>query len=149
MIAILQRTTQAQVQINNHIKGKIQKGLVILLGITHTDTDEDIEWLANKIVNLRIFSDTEGKMNLSILDIDGNILLISQFTLYANTKKGNRPSFTEAAKPEIAIPIYEKMIAILNQKIGKIIETGEFGAAMQVSLINDGPVTITINSQNK
>ncbi len=149
MIAILQRTTQASVTINENIKGQISKGLVILLGITHKDTLQDVEWLTTKILNLRIFGDSDGKMNLSLLDIQGNILLISQFTLYANTKKGNRPSFTEAAKPVIAIPLYEQFIETMSQKLGKSIETGEFGADMQVNLINDGPVTIILNSKEK
>jgi D-tyrosyl-tRNA(Tyr) deacylase len=149
MIAILQRTTQASVTIHENIKGQISKGLVVLLGIAHEDTLQDVEWLTTKILNLRIFEDNEGKMNLSLLDIQGNVLLISQFTLYANTKKGNRPSFTEAAKPIIAIPLYEKFIETMSQKLGKSIETGEFGADMQVSLINDGPVTIILNSKEK
>jgi D-tyrosyl-tRNA(Tyr) deacylase len=149
MIAVLQRTTEASVKIDGEIKGQINKGLVVLLGITHTDTQEDVEWLATKIVNMRIFSDAEDKMNLSVLDIDGNILLISQFTLYASTKKGNRPSFTDAARPDVAIPLYESFIKTLNQKMNKIIATGEFGADMKVSLINDGPVTIVIDSKNR
>lgn len=149
MIAILQRTTQASVTIHENIKGQISKGLVVLLGIANEDTLQDVEWLTTKILNLRIFGDSEGKMNLSLLDIQGNVLLISQFTLYANTKKGNRPSFTEAAKPIIAIPLYEKFIEIMSQKLGKSIETGEFGADMQVNLINDGPVTIILNSKEK
>lgn len=149
MIAILQRTTQASVTIHENIKGQISKGLVVLLGIAHEDTLQDVEWLTTKILNLRIFGDSEGKMNLSLLDIEGNVLLISQFTLYANTKKGNRPSFTEAAKPIIAIPLYEKFIETMSQKLGKSIETGEFGADMQVSLVNDGPVTIILNSKEK
>ncbi len=149
MIAILQRTTQASVRIHENIKGQISKGLVVLLGIAHEDTLQDVEWLTTKILNLRIFGDSEGKMNLSLQDIQGNVLLISQFTLYANTKKGNRPSFTEAAKPIIAIPLYEKFIETMSQKLGKPIETGEFGADMQVNLINDGPVTIILNSKEK
>lgn len=149
MITILQRTTQASVTIHGTIKGQISKGLVVLLGIAHEDTLQDVEWLTTKILNLRIFGDAEGKMNLSLQEIQGNILLISQFTLYANTKKGNRPSFIEAAKPIIAIPLYEKFIEIMSQKLGKSIETGEFGTDMQVSLINDGPVTIILNSKEK
>jgi D-tyrosyl-tRNA(Tyr) deacylase len=149
MIAVLQRTTQASVTINNIVKGKIDNGLLVLLGIAHEDTQEDVEWLATKIINLRIFADSEDKMNLSVQDIGGNILLISQFTLHANTKKGNRPSFIEAAKPEIAIPLYEDFIKSLNIKLGKTIETGEFGADMKVNLLNDGPVTIIIDSKNR
>ncbi|MDJ1467350.1 D-aminoacyl-tRNA deacylase [Xanthocytophaga flava] len=149
MIAVIQRVTSASVTIDNQIKGQIGKGLLILLGITHTDTKEDIEWLSKKIVNMRIFGDEEGKMNLSVSDVDGNILLISQFTLYASTKKGNRPSFIDAARPEQAIPLYEKMILALTTEIKKTIETGTFGADMKVNLLNDGPVTIVIDSKNR
>lgn len=149
MIAIIQRVSQASVTIDNIIKGQIGTGFLILLGITHTDAQEDIEWLSKKIVGLRVFGDEEGKMNLDILAVNGNILLISQFTLHASTKKGNRPSFIEAARPEVAIPLYEKMIAQLTQDLGKVIETGEFGADMKVSLLNDGPVTIIIDSKNR
>lgn len=149
MVAVIQRVSQASVTIDTIVKGQIGIGFMILLGITHTDTQEDVEWLSKKIVGLRVFGDTEGKMNLDIAAIDGNILLISQFTLHASTKKGNRPSFIEAARPEVAIPLYEKMIAQLTHDSGKIIETGEFGADMKVSLINDGPVTIIIDSKNR
>ncbi len=149
MIAVIQRVTQASVTIDNEIKGQIDLGFMILLGITHTDTQEDIEWLSKKIVGLRVFGDEEGKMNLDLKSVDGNILLISQFTLHASTKKGNRPSFIEAARPEIAIPLYEKMIAQLEFDLGKTIETGTFGADMKVSLLNDGPVTIIIDSKNR
>lgn len=149
MIAVIQRATQASVTIDNEIKGQIGLGFMILLGITHTDTQEDIEWLSKKIVGLRVFGDEEGKMNLDLKSVDGNILLISQFTLHASTKKGNRPSFIEAARPEIAIPLYEKMIAQLEFDLGKTIETGTFGADMKVSLLNDGPVTIIIDSKNR
>lgn len=149
MIAVIQRATQASVTINNEIKGQIGLGFMILLGITHTDTQEDIEWLSKKIVGLRVFGDEEGKMNLDLKSVDGNILLISQFTLHASTKKGNRPSFIEAARPEIAIPLYEKMITQLEFDLGKTIETGTFGADMKVSLLNDGPVTIIIDSKNR
>jgi D-tyrosyl-tRNA(Tyr) deacylase len=149
MIAVIQRVSQASVTIDNTIKGQIGLGFMILLGITHTDTQEDVEWLSKKITGLRVFGDAEGKMNLDISAIDGNILLISQFTLHASTKKGNRPSFIEAARPEVAIPLYEKMIAQLTQDSGKTIETGEFGADMKVSLINDGPVTIIMDSKNR
>jgi D-tyrosyl-tRNA(Tyr) deacylase len=149
MITVLQRTSKASVEIEGEIVGQISQGFVVLLGIAAEDTAEDIDWLATKIINLRVFGDAEGKMNLSLLDIAGNILLISQFTLYANCKKGNRPSFTDAAKPAIAIPLYEKFIEILQQKLGKTIATGKFGADMQVSLINDGPVTIILDSKNR
>lgn len=149
MIAVIQRVTQASVTIENEIKCQIELGFMILLGITHTDTQEDLEWLSKKIVGLRVFGDEEGKMNLDLKSVDGNILLISQFTLHANTKKGNRPSFIEAARPEIAIPLYEKMIAQLEFDLGKTIETGIFGADMKVSLLNDGPVTIIIDSKNR
>jgi D-tyrosyl-tRNA(Tyr) deacylase len=149
MIAVIQRVSQASVTIDNAVKGQIGAGFMILLGITHTDTQEDIEWLSKKIVGLRVFGDAEGKMNLDISAVEGNILLISQFTLHASTKKGNRPSFIEAARPEVAIPLYEKMIAQLTQDSGKPIETGEFGADMKVSLLNDGPVTIIIDSKNR
>lgn len=149
MIAIIQRVSEASVKINDIIKGKIQVGFVVLLGITHTDTQEDAEWLSKKIVGMRIFSDEEGKMNLDINSINGNILLISQFTLHSSMKKGNRPSFIEAARPEIAVPLYEKMILQLEKDLGKSIQTGEFGADMKVSLINDGPVTIILDSKNK
>jgi D-tyrosyl-tRNA(Tyr) deacylase len=149
MIAIIQRVSQASVTIEDEIKGQIGLGFMVLLGITHTDTQEDIEWLSKKIVGLRVFGDEEGKMNLDIKSVDGNILLISQFTLHASTKKGNRPSFIEAARPEIAIPLYEKMITQLEFDLGKPIETGTFGADMKVSLLNDGPVTIIIDSKNR
>ncbi|RFS18406.1 D-aminoacyl-tRNA deacylase [Emticicia sp. C21] len=149
MIAVIQRVSQASVTIDSVVKGQIDTGFMILLGITHTDAQEDLEWLSKKIVGLRIFGDAEGKMNLDISAVEGNILLISQFTLHANTKKGNRPSFIEAARPEVAIPLYEKMIAQLTQDLGKPIETGEFGADMKVSLLNDGPVTIIIDSKNR
>lgn len=149
MIAVIQRVSEASVTIDGQIKGQIQQGFLVLLGITHTDTQEDIEWLSKKIVSMRIFSDEDGRMNLDLSTIDGNLLLISQFTLHASTKKGNRPSFIEAARPEIAIPLYEKMIAQLEQDLGKNIQTGTFGADMKVSLVNDGPVTIILDSKNK
>ena len=149
MIAIIQRVSEASVKINDIIKGEIQVGFVVLLGVTHTDTQDDIEWLSKKIVGMRIFSDEEGRMNLDLISVNGNILLISQFTLHSSTKKGNRPSFLEAARPEIAIPLYEKMILQLEKDLGKPIQTGEFGADMKVSLINDGPVTIILDSKNK
>lgn len=149
MIAIIQRVSEASVKIEGVIKGEIQTGFLVLLGITHTDTQEDVEWLSKKIIGMRIFSDAESRMNLDLDSIDGNILLISQFTLHASTKKGNRPSFIEAARPEIAIPLYEKMILQLEKDLGKPIQTGEFGADMKVSLINNGPVTIILDSKNR
>ena len=149
MIAVIQRVSEASVKIDGMIKGQIQRGFLVLLGITHTDTQEDVEWLSKKIAGIRIFSDDEGKMNVDLSTVNGNILLISQFTLHSSTKKGNRPSFMEAAKPEIAILLYEKMILQLEKDVGKIIQTGEFGADMKISLINDGPVTIILDSKNK
>lgn len=149
MIAVVQRVSQASVTIDNRVKGQIETGFLILLGITHTDTREDVEWLSRKIVGMRIFSDEDGKMNLDLATINGDVLLISQFTLHANTKKGNRPSFIEAARPDIAVPLYEAMIAQLSSDLGKPIQTGEFGADMKVSLLNDGPVTILIDSKNR
>ena len=149
MIAVIQKVSEASVKIDGLIKGEIDVGFMILLGITHTDTQEDVEWLTKKIVGMRIFSDEEGRMNLDLEAVDGNILLISQFTLHASTKKGNRPSFIEAARPEIAIPLYEKMIIQLENLLKKTIQTGEFGADMKVSLVNDGPVTIIIDSKNR
>lgn len=149
MIAVIQRVSEASVNINGQIKGNIKQGFLVLLGITHNDTEEDVDWLSKKIVGMRIFSDDEGKMNLDLKTIDGNILLISQFTLHASTKKGNRPSFMEAARPEIAIPLYEKMIDTLTFDLQKNIETGTFGADMKVSLTNDGPVTVTIDTKNR
>jgi len=149
MKSVIQRVTQASVTVNNEIVGKIQAGLLVLIGIEDADTDEDVVWLSNKIVNLRIFDDEQSVMNKSVLDVQGNILLISQFTLQASTKKGNRPSYIKASKPEIAIPMYQKMIAQLEKDLYKKIETGIFGADMKVSLLNDGPVTIVIDTKNK
>ena len=149
MIAVIQRTTGASVEIEKSIRAKIDKGLVVLLGIEDTDNDEDIEWLATKIVNLRIFNDSEGVMNVSVKDDGGDIILVSQFTLHASTKKGNRPSYIKAAKPDVAIPLYNKFIKSLGDALGKPVQTGEFGADMKVSLINDGPVTILIDTKNK
>jgi D-aminoacyl-tRNA deacylase len=149
MIAVIQRVSSASVTIEGKTKAEIGVGFLLLLGITHTDADEDLEWLSKKIIGLRVFSDLEGKMNLDLATINGNILLISQFTLHASTKKGNRPSFIEAAKPEIAIPLYEKMIEKLSTELGRNIETGTFGADMKVALVNDGPVTIILDSKNK
>ena len=149
MKVVIQRVAQSSVTVNKEICGSINKGLLVLLGIEDADTDEDIAWLSNKIVNLRIFDDENGVMNLSVKDIHGEILLISQFTLHAAIKKGNRPSYIKASKPEFAIPMYEKMILQLQKELGKKIETGIFGADMKVQLLNDGPVTIIIDSKNK
>jgi len=149
MRVLIQRVKSASVTVDGNITGKINIGLLILLGIEDADTQEDIEWLSNKIVNLRIFNDEAEVMNLSLKDVGGSILLVSQFTLHAAVKKGNRPSYIRAAKPEIAIPIYEKMIYQLEKDAGKGIQTGVFGADMQVELVNDGPVTIWIDSKNR
>lgn len=149
MKAVIQRVSQASVKIEGEIHGAIENGFMVLLGITNNDTEDDIEWLVKKIVGLRIFNDEEGKMNIDIKGVDGNILLISQFTLFASTKKGNRPSYIDAARPEIAIPLYERFITSLQANLGKKIETGIFGADMKVSLTNDGPVTIIIDTKDK
>ncbi|MEQ9301499.1 MAG: D-aminoacyl-tRNA deacylase [Cyclobacteriaceae bacterium] len=149
MIAVIQRVSSASVTVTGEVIGKIGSGLMILIGIEEADDQSDISWLAGKITNLRIFNDAEGVMNLSVKDIEGDILLISQFTLQASTKKGNRPSYIKAAKPDIAIPLYEEMQKTLAKELGKPIATGEFGADMKVSLTNDGPVTIIIDSKNK
>jgi D-tyrosyl-tRNA(Tyr) deacylase len=149
MIVVIQRVSEASVKIDGAIKAEIGTGLMILLGIEEADDEEDIAWLAKKIVNLRIFPDENEVMNRSLLEIDGQILLISQFTLHASTKKGNRPSYIKAAKPDISIPLYQKMIAALESELGKPIGTGEFGADMKVALVNDGPVTIVMDSKNK
>ncbi|WP_020601153.1 D-aminoacyl-tRNA deacylase [Spirosoma panaciterrae] len=149
MIVVIQRVTQASVSIDGQISGQIGTGFLILLGITHADTRDDVEWLSRKIVGMRVFNDAEGKMNLDLAAVNGDILLVSQFTLHASTKKGNRPSFIEAARPEVAIPLYEAMIAQLTADLGKPIQTGEFGADMKISLLNDGPVTIVIDSKNR
>ena len=149
MRIVIQRVTEASVSINQKIHGKIEKGFVVLAGFEENDSEEDLHWISKKITDLRIFSDDEGKMNLSIQDINGEILLVSQFTLFASTKKGNRPSFIRSAKPEIAIPLYEELIKILNSLMPNRIKTGKFGADMKISLINDGPVTITIDSKNR
>ena len=148
MLAVIQRVSEASLHIDGQLKASIQKGFVVLIGIHSSDEPSDITYLASKIVGLRIFSDEEGKMNLDLQAVDGDILLVSQFTLYAQTKKGNRPSFIEAARPEQAIPLYEAMIEELTTKSGKQIQTGTFGADMQVHLCNDGPVTILIDSKN-
>ncbi|OFX85923.1 MAG: D-tyrosyl-tRNA(Tyr) deacylase [Bacteroidetes bacterium GWF2_33_16] len=149
MRAVIQRVSKASVSIENKIKSAINTGLLLLIGIEENDTSEDINWLSSKIVQLRIFDDENGVMNLSVKDINGEILAISQFTLHAKVKKGNRPSYIQAAKPEIAIPLYNQFIQQLAIDLGKEIKTGEFGANMQVELINDGPVTILIDTKNK
>ena len=149
MRAVIQRVSKASVTVKEKIMGEIKKGLVVLLGIEDADNDEDAEWLSSKIVNLRIFDDANGVMNISVKDIDGDVLLVSQFTLHASTKKGNRPSYIRASKPDFAIPMYEKMITRLEQDLGKKIQTGIFGAMMKVELINDGPVTIIIDTKLK
>ncbi len=149
MRAVIQRVSFASVTVDEIVIGKIETGLLILLGIEEADSHEDIEWLSNKICNLQIFADENRVMNLSVKEASGNILLVSQFTLHASTKKGNRPSYIKAAKPEFAIPMYEKMILQLKKDSGKKIETGKFGADMKVELLNDGPVTICIDSKNR
>jgi D-tyrosyl-tRNA(Tyr) deacylase len=149
MIAVIQRVSEASVTINAILRREIGKGLMILLGIEDADNQEDIEWLTKKVINLRIFADENGVMNTNVLDVNGDILLISQFTLHASTKKGNRPSYIKAAKPNFALPMYEKFIQALEVEFGKPIQTGEFGADMKVALVNDGPVTILIDSKNR
>lgn len=149
MRIVVQRVSEASVTINKEINGQIGQGLLLLVGIEEEDTKEDISWLCNKIVKMRIFNDAEEVMNCSLLDIDGAALVISQFTLHASTKKGNRPSYLNAAKPEIAIPLYENFLKELENQLGKKVECGIFGADMKVSLINDGPVTIIIDSKRR
>ncbi len=149
MRAVIQRVTRASVEIEGKIEGEIQNGLLVLVGIENEDTDEDAEWLARKIGTIRIFDDTEGVMNLSVNETSGKVLVISQFTLHAKTKKGTRPSYIHAAKPEVAIPMYEKFKLLLTGNVDNGIESGVFGADMKVSLVNDGPVTILIDTKNK
>lgn len=149
MRAVIQRVSEAKCTVNGEISGQIKHGFLVLLGIANDDDQSDLDWLMQKIINLRVFSDEAGLMNKSVLDVGGNILLISQFTLFAQTKKGNRPSFINAAKPDIAVPLYQKAIAILEQYLNRKIATGIFGADMKISLVNDGPVTITIDTKNK
>ena len=149
MKAVVQRVSHAMVSIEGKTKSEIDLGLLILLGIEEADTEEDIHWLANKIYQLRIFNDENSVMNLSLADIDGDTIIVSQFTLHASTKKGNRPSYIKAAKPDIAIPLYEKFIDYFQSISGKKPGTGEFGALMEVGLVNDGPVTIIIDTKNK
>lgn len=149
MRVVIQRVSEASVSIRGNVKSSIKLGLLLLLGIEESDCSQDVSWLSKKIAQLRIFSDDQNLMNRSILDVNGELLVVSQFTLHAKTKKGNRPSYIKAAKPEQAIPLYEEFIFFLEKEIGKTVKTGDFGANMQVSLCNDGPVTIIIDSKNK
>jgi D-tyrosyl-tRNA(Tyr) deacylase len=149
MRAVVQRVKEASVSIDNTVTSQIKEGLLILLGIEDTDGDEDIEWLTKKIVNLRIFDDNRGVMNLSLPETGGDIIVVSQFTLYAKTKKGNRPSYIKAAQPEVAIPLYNSFLKKIGEELGKPVGAGKFGAYMKVALINDGPVTITIDTKNR
>lgn len=149
MRVTIQRVLEASVMVEQKILSAIGKGLLVLAGFEEADTNEDLEWMAAKIANLRIFTDAEDKMNLSVKEVGGDIILVSQFTLYASTQKGNRPSFINAAKPNVAIPLYEKFIFLVGKELGKNVGTGEFGADMKVALINDGPVTINIDSKNR
>lgn len=149
MRIVIQRVSEASVTIDGNVKSEIGWGLLVLLGIEDADTSDDINWLVNKVCNLRIFDDEAGVMNLSVKDIDGDIIVVSQFTLQAAVKKGNRPSYIKASKPEFAIPMYEQFCKTLEQQLGKWVQTGKFGADMKVRMLNDGPVTITIDSKNK
>lgn len=149
MRAVLQRVTQASCTVEGNITGAIENGFLVLLGIEDADTVEDLEWLAQKIVGMRVFGDENGLMNKALADIDGDILLISQFTLFASTKKGNRPGFTRAARPDVAIPLYEKMIEKLSSLLGRKVKTGIFGADMKIALLNDGPVTILMDTKDR
>ena len=149
MRAVIQRVTETSVKIEEEVVGKISSGLLVLLGMEETDTLDDVFWLSGKITNLRVFDDVAGVMNLSLKDVGGEILIVSQFTLYASTKKGNRPSYTRAAKPLVAIPLYETFLKQMEKDLGKKIQTGKFGAMMKVSLVNDGPVTIIIDTKNR
>jgi len=149
MRAVIQRVAAAKVSIGGVVRGEIQQGLLVLLAVEEADTAEDIEWLSGKIVRLRVFDDDNGVMNRSVQETGGDVLLISQFTLFASTRKGNRPSYSRSAKPDVAVPLYEKFVARLAQDLGKPVQTGEFGAMMDVSLVNDGPVTIIIDSKLK
>jgi len=149
MRAVIQRVSEASVTVDHAITGRVGQGILVLLGIEDADQQEDIEWLSGKITNLRIFNDENGVMNISVKDCGGDILLVSQFTLHASTKKGNRPSYIKASKPELAIPVYERMIARLESDLGKTVQCGIFGADMKVALVNDGPVTIIIDSKSR
>ena len=149
MKVVVQRVSDSDVKVSGNVIGKIGKGFMVLVSFINDDTDGDLDWMSKKIINLRIFNDEHGKMNKSLLEVDGDILLVSQFTLHGSTKKGNRPSFIKAAKPEYANQMYKKFIKVLESSLGKKIETGEFGCNMRVSLVNDGPTTIIIDSENK
>nr|WP_321414323.1 D-aminoacyl-tRNA deacylase [uncultured Allomuricauda sp.] len=149
MRTVLQRVSKASVTVEGELISSIGKGLLILLGIEDADTKEDIDWLTNKVLNLRIFNDENEVMNRSVVDVEGDIIVVSQFTLHAQTKKGNRPSYIKAAKPDIAVPMYESFVQVLEEKLGKKVGTGVFGADMKVALLNDGPVTITMDTKNK
>lgn len=149
MKVVIQRVSSASVTIETEIAANIQSGLLVLVGIEDDDYQEDINWLSQKIINLRIFADDNGVMNLSVKDIEGELIIVSQFTLHASTKKGNRPSYIKASKPDIAIPMYEKFVKQMELELGKKIQTGKFGADMKVALVNDGPVTIIIDSKSK
>ena len=149
MRATIQRVSEASVTIEGKVKAQMGKGLLVLAGFEAEDTVDDLQWMSGKLVNLRIFSDDNGQMNLSVKDVEGDIIIVSQFTLHAMTKKGNRPSFIRAARPEQAIPLYEQFIKLVESELGKAVGTGEFGADMKVALLNDGPVTINIDSKNK
>ena len=147
MVAVIQRVSEASVSVGGAVRGQIGTGLLVLLGIAPADTAEDVAWLANKIAALRVFADADGKMNLSVADVGGRVLLVSQFTLLGNVRQGNRPSFVDAARPEIALPLYHAVIDALNPRLTHPVQTGEFGADMQVSLVNDGPVTLLLDSK--
>ena len=149
MRAVIQRVSRASVTIGGELRAEIDQGLLVLLAVEDADTAEDIEWLSGKIVRLRVFNDPQGLMNLSVQEVQGDILLVSQFTLFASTKKGNRPSYSRAARPELAVPIYETFTRRLSQDLGKPVRTGEFGADMKVALVNDGPVTLLIDTKNR
>lgn len=149
MRAVIQRVSEAAVRIKGSVKGAIGQGMLVLLGVAPEDTQEDVEWLAGKVARMRIFSDAEGLMNLGLEDIDGEVLVVSQFTLFASTKKGNRPGYSAAALPEIAVPLYESFVKTLSGLLGKPVSTGEFGADMQILLVNDGPVTILVDTRRK
>ncbi|MBY0433579.1 MAG: D-tyrosyl-tRNA(Tyr) deacylase [Cyclobacteriaceae bacterium] len=149
MLVVIQRVRQASVEIDGQIKSSIANGLLVLVGIEEADTDEDIDWLSAKLTNLRIFDDANGVMNLSVKETGGDVMVVSQFTLHASTKKGNRPSYIKAARPEVAVPLYEKFVKAVEMNLAKPVPTGEFGADMKISLINDGPVTIIIDSKDR
>ncbi|WP_428224454.1 D-aminoacyl-tRNA deacylase [Flavobacterium sp.] len=149
MRAVIQRVSEASVTIEKEKVSEIGNGLLILIGIEDADAQEDIQWLTNKIINLRIFADENGVMNLSLKEVNGDVIVVSQFTLHAQTKKGNRPSYIKASKPEVAIPLYERFVKQMEMDLGKPIQTGQFGADMKVALVNDGPVTIIIDTKNK